>query len=477
MASTKSISIDVSDQDILAADPVNPKLLCLLTFIGVAVGSFDLYVAVTYDLPIIVFSASLFIGAMGLAIISLIAKFNVIIPANIILTGIFLHIFIAVTSTGGLYSDQLVTITLIPAISTLITRGRSSVFWIVMSVVFIIFSVIQNKTLLIAYSQLPLELDYFIKSRAYASSVIVVGIVSVMAYYSKLNALKKSIGEQKKSELLMVSVENNAKELTGIMEEIKQNANILTLSSVEMDETVASMSGKVTEISEGSSLQASATSNVGETAEEMAKNIVEAVESISSIKSQTSEANTLASESSIAMDNTQASMKRIESNNESIENVTQLITDIASQTNLLALNAAIESARAGEAGRGFAVVADEVRSLSHKSTEFADKIRDLLMTSSQDIEAGSSDVQKVSQIILQITSVVSDVNNRIEDFSEQTRANGVAISALKEDVLNISQTSKTNDDAIHIIEKDMNRVKETADKLSGIVDSLTNIIS
>ncbi len=68
-----------------------------------------------------------------------------------------------------------------------------------------------------------------------------------------------------------------------------------------------------------------------------------------------------------------------------IQDLNELIANIASQTKLLALNAAIEAARVGEHGRGFAVVAEEVKKLSNDSSEAVKKIGQSLLDSQQEI--------------------------------------------------------------------------------------------
>jgi methyl-accepting chemotaxis protein len=101
-------------------------------------------------------------------------------------------------------------------------------------------------------------------------------------------------------------------------------------------------------------------------------------------------------------------VRRLEDNAKKVEQIIQLVGDIANQTNLLALNASIEAARAGEHGKGFAVVAEEVRKLADESGKAVQGISDLI----KNIQT------EVGNVVGQITNQVTTANKEAEKGSK-----------------------------------------------------------
>jgi methyl-accepting chemotaxis protein len=129
----------------------------------------------------------------------------------------------------------------------------------------------------------------------------------------------------------------------------------------------------------------------------------------------------------VEMNSLMQSMDDISKSSKEIEEIINVIDDIAFQTNLLALNAAVEAARAGEQGKGFAVVAEAVRALAQRSAVAAKDINSLIKSNVSKIENGTQQAHRSGEVLKGIvTSVkkVSDLNLEISTASEE-QATGI----------------------------------------------------
>ncbi|MEK4500715.1 methyl-accepting chemotaxis protein [Bacillus sp. FSL R12-0069] len=138
---------------------------------------------------------------------------------------------------------------------------------------------------------------------------------------------------------------------------------------------------------------------------------------------------------------TSNSMNHLSERSKEIEQIVEVIQNIAAQTNLLALNASIEAARAGEHGKGFAVVANEVRKLA----ESTKNIGNLTKKIQEEIEKAYDNTKDNLHLVDEGVEMSADTNARIENIliMIQTLQNG-ATNVIKA----IENQKSCNDDIL-----------------------------
>ena len=225
----------------------------------------------------------------------------------------------------------------------------------------------------------------------------------------------------------------------------------LTLAASRLESVVARMSSASEEIAASASHIIAATETQKErideaatameemnaTVLEVARNAAQAASGAETAKSQATDGNDIVRRSVAAMealltlsDNLKKNMDTLGQRAKDVNQIMNVISDIADQTNLLALNAAIEAARAGDAGRGFAVVADEVRKLAEKTMNATKEVGATIQGIHEVSGANIQGMEEAARAIAESTGLVQRSGQALDEIVRMSDQTAVQVQSI-----------------------------------------------
>jgi methyl-accepting chemotaxis protein len=159
-----------------------------------------------------------------------------------------------------------------------------------------------------------------------------------------------------------------------------------------------------------------------------------------------------------------------------IEEIINVIDDIAFQTNLLALNAAVEAARAGEQGKGFAVVAEAVRTLAQRSAAAAKDITSLIKESVSKIERGEKMADESGNVLKKIVVSVTKVAHLNNEIATASQEQSHGLSQISRAMNELDQATQKNATSAEQAAASSEEMSSQAGSLELLVGQLNAII-
>ncbi len=269
---------------------------------------------------------------------------------------------------------------------------------------------------------------------------------------------------------MAADMESTVAEVVSFADEVAAASDEASARAETVEQTGREVSDAVGRISERTDEQRDELEGVAGETDEMSATIEEVAASADEVAETSQSAAALGDDGREAASEAVAELRDIETETErtaeavgelesrmaEIEEIVDVITDIAEQTNMLALNANIEAARADQSGDGFAVVADEVKDLADETKESAEEIEALVaevreqtdesvtaMDAIRDrVSDGVETVEATEDTLSDIVARIEEADTGVQEISRamDDQASSVTdVSAAVDDVVSLGE--------------------------------------
>ena len=302
-------------------------------------------------------------------------------------------------------------------------------------------------------------------------TIIIVSFV-VTKPIKNIQEYSKKLKEGDFSNKITITSKDEIGDTARLIEETISRINDVLL---DIDEGQQAIRRSANDISIATETLAQKTSEQAESLQETTSTVEQITSIIALNVEKTKEVNKLTQDTSYKIKETGEDSKKLEiamtdiiESSKAIDNMINIIDDIAFQTNLLALNAAVEAARAGEQNRGFTVIAEEIRNLAKTSSTAAKEIKEKIKESEVKIGEGSKYIKQPLSNMTLVISDVEEIASVMADITLSVTEEEKGIDHIREAIFELDNITQHNASIAEETSAITNELRTEANKLSSI---------